>query len=342
VRASATIIMSLWCVAAGRAQAPDSAAGAHLIVIGVDGLSVDGVVNAKAPHLRELMSRSAWTLAARGVMPTLSSPNWASVIDGAGPEQHGITSNGYLHKMVEIQPICRDAEGMFPTVFHVLRAERPESRIAIFHDWPGFANLVEKEAPSVMQHEHGAARTAEVAARYWKQNRPTLMFVHLDNVDHTGHTEGWATPAYYRAVTDADGYIGTILNMLAEESALDSTYVLVTSDHGGKGRNHGKNSLEEIQIPWLLSGPEVAPGEVKAAVYTFDTAATIAWILGLNPPECWIGRPVLSAFSPAATLARAERADGPGRNCSTQRALLTSAVPSAPSDTDRSHPDRHQ
>jgi len=31
--------------------------------------------------------------------------------------------------------------------------------------------------------------------------------------------------------------------------------VLVTSDHGGKGHNHGKNSLAEIEIPWILAGP---------------------------------------------------------------------------------------
>ena len=62
--------------------------------------------------------------------------------------------------MVEIEPVCRDSEGMFPTIFDVLRAQQPASRIAIFHDWPGFADLVEKHAPDVMRHEHGAAKTA--------------------------------------------------------------------------------------------------------------------------------------------------------------------------------------
>jgi predicted AlkP superfamily pyrophosphatase or phosphodiesterase len=322
--------LTLCWLPAGHAQVTDASRDAHLIVIGVDGLSVDGVTNASMPRLRELMARSAWTLSARGVMPTMSSPNWASMIDGAGPEQHGITSNGYLRKKVEIQPVCRDGEGMFPTIFAVLRAARPLSRIAVFHDWPGFARLVEKQAPDVLQHEHGAARTAETAARYWKQNHPTLMFVHLDNVDHAGHRAGWATPAYYRAVTDADRYIGTILDMLRDESALDSTFVLVTSDHGGKGGYHGKNSLAEIQIPWILSGPEIAPGEITAAVYTFDTAVTIAWIFGLPEPECWVGRPVLTAFQPAATLARAGRSGAALKyQCGPERPVITLASPAA-------------
>jgi len=330
VRALATVFISFCCLAVGRAQSLEPERGARLIVIGVDGLSVDGVVTANAPRLRALIERSAWTLTARGVMPTLSSPNWASMIDGAGPEQHGITSNGILRKMVEIQPVFRDSEGMFPTIFEVLRAQQPQSRIAIFHDWPGFALLVEKHAPDIMRHEHGAAKTVEAAARYWRQYRPTLMFVHLDNVDHAGHSEGWATPAYYRAVEDADQHIGAILDMLRDESALDSTFVLVSSDHGGKGRGHGKNSLEEIQIPWILSGPGIVAGELTAPVYTFDTAATIASILGLTAPECWIGRPVVAAFRPPATLAHAVPKEAPVRNCATDLPLVSaSPVPAA-------------
>jgi predicted AlkP superfamily pyrophosphatase or phosphodiesterase len=274
----------------------------HMIVIGVDGLSVDGVRTAKMPHLRKLMARAAWTLEARGVIPTLSSPNWASVIDGAAPEQHGITSNGYLRHMVEIEPVCRDAEGMFPTIFEILRMQRPTSRIAVFHDWKGFADLVEKGAPNVMQHEPGAARTTAAAIEYWKHNRPDLMFIHLDNVDQAGHDSGWTSHSYYQAVEEADQHIGQIVAMLEEQGAVNSTYLLVTSDHGGKGRNHGKNSLAEIQIPWILAGPKVVPGQITAAVYTYDSAATIAWILGIRVPECWIGRPVVTAFRRAALV----------------------------------------
>ena len=186
----ATFLLS-FCATPAAAQTVDSP---HFIVIGIDGLSVDGVATAKTPRA----CTNSWTAgvdpgrARRNADP--DSPNWASMIDGAGPEQHGITSNGILRKMVEIEPVCRDSGGMFPTIFEVMRAQQPSNRIAIFHDWPGFANLVEKHAPDVMQHVRGAAKTAETAADYWKRNHPALMFVHLDNVDHTGHTEGWATP----------------------------------------------------------------------------------------------------------------------------------------------------
>ena len=74
--------------------------------------------------------------------------------------------------------------------------------------------------------------------------------------------------------------------------------MLVTADHGGKGKGHGGNTMAEIEIPWIIAGPGVVPGkEITTAVNTYDTAATIAYIFGLTPPKCWIARPVEEAFS---------------------------------------------
>ena len=217
----AMLVLAGGCHAAGGDQ--------HVIVIGVDGLSVDGVSEAHAPRMRELMSRAAWTLEARGVMPTLSSPNWASAINGAAPEQHGITSNGWFRNMVELRPVCRGVDGKFPTIFGLLRADSPESRIAVFHDWRGFSNLLERDAPDVLRHVPGAAQTTEMAIAYWEQNRPTLMFIHLDNVDHAGHKHGWYSRQYYEGVESADGYVGRVLDMVDALAARDSTYILITS-----------------------------------------------------------------------------------------------------------------
>jgi predicted AlkP superfamily pyrophosphatase or phosphodiesterase len=302
-------------------RAAEAPPARHVIVFGIDGLSVDGVVSAHTPRMHLLMARAAWTLTARAVMPTLSSPNWESIITGSAPEQHGITSNGYFRKMVEFEPVCRDSEGKFPTIFELLRTADPGARIAVFHDWAGFADLLEKDVPDVLRHEHGAAKTTAAAIAYWRENQPDLMFIHLDNVDHAGHAKGWSSPAYYQAVEEADAHLGAVLDMLAEADPAKSTYVLVTSDHGGKGRGHGKNSLAEIQIPWILSGPGIAAGKVSVPVNTFDTAATVAWIFRLTTPPCWIARPVLAAFQPQVVAARTP---APGVNCA-PRSLITAS-----------------
>lgn len=321
-------VLVLRCTPAG-AEPAGSWPGPHVIIIGVDGLSVDGVAKGNTPRLHALIDRAAWTLEARGVLPTLSSPNWASAINGAGPAQHGITSNGWFRHMVEFQPVCRANDGKFPTIFGTLRAAYPASKIAVFHDWRGFADLLEKEAPDVLRHERGPERTTRAAIAYWRENRPALTFIHLDNADHAGHAHGWYSQEYYRAVEAADGYIGEVLDMIESLSARDSTFVLVTSDHGGTAHGHGKNSLAEILIPWILAGPGIAPGRITTPVNTFDTALTVAWIFNLAPPPCWIGRPVLAAFRPALLAERAHAAQAPA-SCApasqVTRAVLTPAA----------------
>ena len=49
---------------------------------------------------------------------------------------------------------------------------------------------------------------------------------------------------------------------------------------------------------WKLDPPSgVAAGrELRVPVRTYDTAATVAYLLDLKPPDCWIGRPVKEAF----------------------------------------------
>ena len=292
--------VALICLPLLHAQTPVPSP-VHFVVIGVDGLSVDGIRAAKSPRLHKFMEQAAWTLEARAVMPTLSSPNWESIITGSAPEQHGITSNGYLKEKVEIKPLCLDAAGKFPTIFQILRDQKPNSRIAVIHDWDGFADLLEKSAPDFLQHEAGPRKTVETAVRYWNQNHPDLMFVHLDNVDHAGHEYGWSTREYYAAVEEADTDLGKLLDAVEDAPG---TYVLITSDHGGKGRGHGGNSMGELLIPWMLSGPGVSRGQLAAPVNTFDSGATMAWLLGLTQPDCWIGRPVLAAFQADVVASR--------------------------------------
>lgn len=302
----AAVVALLTCLPASRAQSGASIPLPHFAVIGIDGLSIDGIRNTHSPRLHKFMEIAAWTFEARAVMPTLSSPNWESIITGSAPEQHGITSNGYLKDKIELRPMCIDAAGKYPTIFQILREQRPASRISVFHDWPGFADLLEKSAPDVLQHESGPRKTVEAALRDWNQNHPNLLFVHLDNADHAGHEYGWGTREYNHAVEDADTDIGPLLDALL---ATPDTYVLITSDHGGKGRNHGGNTLGEILIPWMLAGPGVAAGHMTAPLNTFDSGATIAWIFGLTMPDCWIARPALAAFRPETVAARAQHPD---------------------------------
>ena len=263
----------------------------HVIVIGLDGFGGHAMKDAKAPNLRALMASGSWTLKARGVMPTVSSPNWASLIMGAGPEQHGITSNEWQPDKFDFPPSCTGMASTFPTIFGLLRQQRPNAHIAVIHDWQDFARMVEKGAPNHSRHVKGSPAATDAAIAYWKKHQPDLLFLHLDDVDHAGHDHGWWGPEYKAAVEMVDGLIGKFLQAVDRDAVF-----LITADHGGSGRKHGGNTMGELEIPWILSGPGIRPGEITVPVNTFDTAATLAALLRLKTPTCWIGQPVESAW----------------------------------------------
>jgi predicted AlkP superfamily pyrophosphatase or phosphodiesterase len=144
-----------------------------------------------------------------------------------------------------------------------------------------------------MEDLKGSGETLRRAMQYWTKNRPHLMFIHLDDVDHAGHEKGHGTPEYYEAVRQA----GELLAELGDAIKDSAAYLIVTADHGGKGNKHGGNTLEELEIPWMITGPKVRRGhQIQSSVNTFDTAATVAWLFQLRAPQAWIGRPVLEAF----------------------------------------------
>lgn len=270
----------------------------HVVVIGCDGMSPNGVTNAAAPVMKRMMREGAFTLHARGVMPTSSSPNWASMIMGAGPEQHGVTSNDWETNKYEIEPLVRGIGPMFPTIFGQLRVEMPSATIACFHDWDGFGRLFERQALNKIEDSDGPTNAALHAIEYIKTEKPTFTFIHFDHVDHAGHHEGHGTPAYYAAVDVADKLIGTILDGINEAGLAGQTIVLVTADHGGVGTKHGGSTMAELEIPWILYGPGVRRGhELATPVNTYDTAVTLAYIFGIHPHPAWIGKPLTEAFA---------------------------------------------
>jgi len=290
-------LLLLACLFAVVPWAAAADAKPRFIVIGVDGLSPDGVGQALTPVMDRLMIEGAYTLKARAVMPTSSSPNWASMIMGAGPEQHGITSNDWQPDKFEVPPTHAGPSGLFPTIFAVLREQRPLAVSGVFHDWGDFGRLFERDLVSKIEDSDGPTNAVRSAMKWFREANPDLLFIHLDHVDHAGHEFGHGSREYYASVEAADRLIGEVIAVLEELQLLNQTTVLVTSDHGGINKGHGGATMAELEIPWIIRGPEVRRGHrIVSPVNTFDTAATIAYRLGLRPPLVWIARPIWEAF----------------------------------------------
>ena len=271
----------------------------HVVVVGIDGLSPDGIAQAHTPIMDELMATGASTMLARGVMPTSSGPNWASILMGAGPEQHGITGNDYAPDEPSLPPVVSGTGNrrLFPTIFELLHKEQPDrERCAIYH-WETIASYYDPDHVTFISEPGSDAGVAEVAAEHFRENQPVYCFLHFDDVDQAGHSFGHGSPLYYKSVERADGLLGQVINALDASGLREHTLVVVTSDHGGMGFGHNEAIPEVIGIPFIMNGPGVKRGYmIRETVSTIDNAPTVAFVLGLQPPEAWTGWPVKSAF----------------------------------------------
>lgn len=264
---------------------------APVVVIGIDGLGAAALLKQAPPNIAALMKSGAWSLKARGVMPTVSSPNWASMIMGASPDLHGIDSNDWRFDKYAITPACRAPRGSFPTVFDLLKERAPKLHTAVIHDWQGFANLVDPASVRTMTHVKGSPATVDAAIDYLKTRKPDLLFVHLDDLDHAGHDAGWLSEAYMKELGAIDAMVGRVV---AAARANGPVYILLTGDHGGQAdKKHGHPADSDLIIPWILNGPGVpANREIQQVVSTTDTAATIASLLGQPAHPCWTAKAV--------------------------------------------------
>ncbi|KKM88125.1 hypothetical protein LCGC14_1261920 [marine sediment metagenome] len=269
----------------------------HVIVIGFDGLSPDGLHNSNTPIFDSLKNEGAYTMHARAILPTSSSPNWASMIMGAGPEQHGITSNAWERDNFTLPAITQGDDFLFPTIFRLLDEQKKDVEIGIVYDWDGFGRLFEKSAVDYDINPENEDETAIVASNYIIDKKPDLTFLHFDHVDHAGHEFGHGTEEYYTSVEKADELLGKVIEAIKKAGILDSSMVIISSDHGGLGKGHGGETLQEIEIPFILWGKSVKKNhKIEHPVYQYDNAATVAYALGLKAPNAWIGKPVKSAF----------------------------------------------
>jgi choline-sulfatase len=104
-----------------------------------------------------------------------------------------------------------------------------------------------------------------------------------------------ARRAYYGAISYVDDHTSRLIGLLRDTGRLDSTVVIVTSDHGEMLGERGawyKMSFFEgaARVPLIVRAPALfAPGRVSAAVSTMDLLPTLAGLAHDGDPSDIVG-----------------------------------------------------
>lgn len=200
MRKAAFMLMSLFITLSVYAQKQKVK---HVVLIGCDGFGAYALPEADMPNQKGLMKDGAWSLKARSVLPSSSAVNWASMIMGAGPTLHGYTE--WNSAVPEIPSAEVTKEGIFPSVFSILKEQKPSAVTALIYSWQGIDPLVQKGTTDIrIPAKDDDDFCTNSAVEVIKSRKPTLTFVHLDQPDCVGHNIGHRTPAYYEELKKVD------------------------------------------------------------------------------------------------------------------------------------------
>lgn len=299
-------LLSAFVSSCGETEKTPSAS--MVILIGIDGMSIPGFQMAETPNLDKLVRNGALSFRTRSVMPTVSGPNWSSHLLGAGPEQHGVTFNGWAPDNIILTPTATDESGYFPSVFTVIREQRPEAITGFFYDWDALIDIFNQDNINQVEYSDFYTETFSKAIPWIIENKPLLTFLYIGNPDEVGHEHKWESPEYVKSLEDVDIVIGELINELKEAGMYKDIHFIVASDHGAIGYGHGGVSMEEIKVPWIISGPGIIQNRmIEQPNDVFNTASTIVAMLGLEQPWEWIGRPVQGAFEGTELASRNQK-----------------------------------
>ncbi|MBR4755395.1 MAG: alkaline phosphatase family protein [Bacteroidales bacterium] len=273
----------------------------RVIIMTFDGIRVDGLAKANTPNIDSLIAAGSASFSTRVVMPSITLPNYTSHLTGAGPEVHGVATNGWKVDDYTLPAVERDADGYFPSVFKALKDGVPGIKTGYYWNWGPLINPINTKYidDKLLTADEGYPALYDRAIEYLSANRneKLFMFVYNGHTDEVGHASTWMSPEYLRSIEEGDAQVGRMLSFLKAEGLYEESHIMFISDHGGVGKGHGGLSPEEMEVPWVIAGPGIKKGfTIQEANNTVNTAATVVKLFGAEQPLCWTGEVPMSIF----------------------------------------------
>jgi Type I phosphodiesterase / nucleotide pyrophosphatase/Sulfatase len=260
----------------------DGASAKRVIVVVIDGCRLDRFREAEKPYLEKMMAGGTVYGSVETVYPARTVVCFSSMLTGAPPERHGITSNLVLKLGLKVE-----------SVFDVLRHSGKKGRlVGIAHLIDAFGDDV-ASVTSVAHNDKIDGNLIAAGKRELEEHDPELLVLQLLAVDQNGHVRGTRYPEYVERIEVTDNLIEGFMSWCGEKGYLEGAAVVLMADHGqgiGIGA-HGHLSEGERFVPFAMWGSGVARGRAVAKpASVMDLAPTICYLLGVQPPAGSTGR----------------------------------------------------
>ena len=243
-----------------KAELPEGKTEKKAIIIGYDGCRAD-VLMAKQDNgaINGLLSNGASinlaycggvNYPAENTQDTSTAPGWCSILTGEWADVHGIIGNGITKSL--------DTKILMTTL-----VEKDTIDNAVFiTKWKG--HFSRKNATYLDEKQYCEDNKFDVDFQLCKNDAGThettmaevksadcadFVFAIYENTDAEGHNYGFTinNPGYKEAFQQEDAYGYEVIKAIEARETYETEdwLIVVTSDHGGVGTDHGDKSIQE-------------------------------------------------------------------------------------------------
>ncbi len=244
-----------------KSELPEGKTEKKAIVIGYDGCRADVLteVQKESSAIGYLLEQGATknltycggvNYPAENTQDTSTAPGWCSILTGVWADKHGITGNDITKSM--------DTKTLMTT----LTEEKVIDSASFITKWAGHFSrrnatyLLEKEyceekglGVSFNKCENNDGSHEFVMNEVKKDDCADFIFVIYEHTDSEGHGKGFTinNPGYKAAFVESDACGYETIKAIEDRETFETEdwLIIVTSDHGGIGTNHGNKSIQE-------------------------------------------------------------------------------------------------
>lgn len=257
-----------------------------VIVVSIDGVAPRSISPERTPTICSVARSGAGCFTGTTVTPPITLPAHTSILRSVPPDTHGILDN-------EPQPLDNTAPSFLQA------ARNGGCTTSAIVSWRPLDSVIEPTATTVrivLDGGYGPGDdrfVTDAACDQFARGQHDVTFIYLTAPDLAGHTHGWDHGEYHAAVHQADAMLGEIV-----AAADDRSSILVTTDHGGSGKDHATTDADTMQIFVAARSPLLDAGGCWETFSPVDIAPTVAHLAGFEPHPDWQGTSLLGKAVP--------------------------------------------
>jgi ectonucleotide pyrophosphatase/phosphodiesterase family member 5 len=249
----------------------------YTILISFDAFRWDYGNRGITPNLDYIIKNGVHALSLKPCFPSKTFPNHYSIVTGMYPENHGIIANSFTnpctHEKFSLSDSIAKSDAKWYKGEAIWETARRQGVICADYFWPGADINIYYRRPNYVERFVYTRPYAERINGVLKwlelpyDKRPHFITLYFDATDTSGHNYGPNSLQVNQSIAKEDSIIGKIFSGLKKLNLLDSTNVIIVSDHGMTELSNKR----VINIDKLLSGFQFKTSDKGPMMFIYPT-----------------------------------------------------------------------